>query len=291
MKDEFTVGNAASVEVEAVNQNWLTTSPQNADKALDKINSITKVIDGAVRLALQRTKAQDWVLMGGKYYLQASGVEKITSVFGIYARNMRMEKEILEGGGYAYICSGEAGSKLLDSLYGETTIQIEGIRSSNDPFFAKGDRTVDPMDVRKAARANFLVRAAKAMLGFGNYSQEDLRKMGVQLDQVAAVTYQKGAEGGGNTNVISEAQQKRLFAISSKMQIGNNVLKDWLKAKYNIDSTSKILRKDYEAICNAVESGNLPAPKPLPSVDVNKPAPKSLLEAYDQAMESGVDAE
>lgn len=269
--EEQIVENALSIDTEQ-NQNWLTSSPQNADKALDKINSITKVIDGAVRLALQRTKAQDWVLMGGNYYLEVTGVEKIRSVFGLYFKNLTITKELNDDGSYAYICFGEAGSNLLDSLYGPTTIWIEGSRSSSDPFFTKGNRTPDQTDIRKAAFANFHVRAAKALLGFGNYTKEDLVKMGVPVSGIASVEYGKGNEGGGHTECITEPQRKRLFAIASKNGIAEGAIKDWLKKRYGIDSTAKILKKDYEEICNAVESANMPmkTQEELPVIQIGK---------------------
>lgn len=127
-KNEFEIENVASVDKED-NKNFLALAPQNSAKALEKIQAITNVIDGAVRLALQRTASADWVNMGGKWYLQASGVEKIRGIFGLYFRDRQITREDFPDGGYAYICTGVAGSKLLDSLYGETTIEIEGMRS------------------------------------------------------------------------------------------------------------------------------------------------------------------
>lgn len=256
-KNEYELENVASIDADD-NKNFLSLAPQNSVKALEKVDAITKVIDGAVRLALQRTVAVDWVSMGGKWYLQASGVEKIRSVFGLYFRDRKIVKEDFQDGSYAYICSGTAGSKLLDSLYGETTIEVEGMRSSKDGFFSSNNREPDPMDVRKSAYANFTVRAAKALLGFGNYATEDLLKMGVKVNQSAKVDYAKGAEGGGNTALISEAQRKRLFAICKSSGLGEAPLKEYLQAHFKIDSTSKILRKDYEAICNWAEKGELP---------------------------------
>lgn len=258
-ENEYELENIASVDTDE-NKHFLSLAPQNSSRALEKVDSITKVIDGAVRLALQRTVGVDWVNMGGKWYLQASGVEKIRSVFGLYFRDRKIVKEDFQDGSYAYICSGTAGSKLLDSLYGETTIEVEGMRSSKDGFFSgkDGNKTPDPMDVRKSAYANFTVRAAKALLGFGNYATEDLLKMGVKINQSAKVEYQKGAEGGGNTALISEAQRKRLFAICKTSGLGEAPLKAYLQKNFKIDSTSKILRSDYEVICSFAEKGELP---------------------------------
>ncbi len=258
MKDEYTQENIASVDTED-NSRFLVTAPQSSQKALEKVDAISKVIDGAVRLALQRTVAQDWVCMGGKYYLQATGVEKVRPIFGLYFRDRTIVREDFPDGSYAYICAGVAGSKFLDSLYGETTIEIEGMRSSKDGFFSgrDGNKEVDPMDVRKAAFANFTVRAAKALLGFGNYSAEDLARMGVKVSEVSKVDYQKGATGGGQTDKISDAQAKRLFAIARSAKVSDTTLKEYLQKKYGISASSEIKRSDYEAICKWTQDGGL----------------------------------
>jgi hypothetical protein len=258
-RDEFSIENEASIEMDE-NKNFLALSPQNSIKALQKVDALTKVVDGAVRLALQRTVAQDWVNMGGKWYLQASGVEKVRSVFGLYFKSMATIKETFADGTYAYITSGTAGCKLLDNLYGETTIQIEGCRSSADQFFSK-QAVTDPMDVRRSSYANFTVRAAKALLGFGNYTTADLQAMGVKVGDSTKVTYEKGAEGGVKTGCISEPQAKRLWALCKANSISEIAIKKYLKETYSLDTSKNILRKDYETICNWVEAGGVTQPK------------------------------
>lgn len=221
-----------------------------------RVDSITKAIDGAVKVSLQRTNAADWVKMGEKYYLQASGCQKIRSVWGIYFRNKEVLREDYPDGGYGYYVTGLVGSQLLDRFYGkEITVEADGGRSSKDPFFTKGNREPDPQDVRKAAVSNFEARSIASFLGLKNFTSQDLKANGINPDGVSKVNFKSGAEGGGNTSVISEAQRKRLFAITKNIGIHENDLKEYLKKNYKIDSTSKILRSDYEAICNWAESG------------------------------------
>lgn len=50
------------------------------------------------------------------------------------------------------------------------------------------------------------------------------------------------------TDVISEAQRKRLFAISKANGYTPDDVKDYLKVRYQIESTSDIKKADYEAI-------------------------------------------
>lgn len=53
--------------------------------------------------------------------------------------------------------------------------------------------------------------------------------------------------------VISEAQAKRLFAISRGKGWTNEELKGYLAKHYGITTTKDIKRGDYEAVCNAME--------------------------------------
>lgn len=235
--------------------------PEEIDSmaVIRRVEAITKSIDGAVKVSLQRTNSADWVKMGGKFYLQASGCQKIRSVWGIYFRNKSVAREDYPSGGYGYFVTGEVGSQLLDRFYGkEITVEADGGRSSNDPFFAKGNREADPQDVRKAALSNFEARAIASFLGLKNFTQEDLQKNGIRVEAVQSVDYQKGGEGGGNTDLISEAQRKRLFAICKQSGISEVVLKAHLTKKYQIASTDKITRKDYNEICGWAEKGELP---------------------------------
>lgn len=245
-----------TLPVETEDRSTVLQSIGSGGEVLARIQNLTKTIDGAVKVALTRTLPQDWVKQGEKFYLQATGVQKVRSVFGIYYKDITMSKVNLESGGYAYVCAGVVGSRLLNQLHGDTEIWIEGMRNSNDPFFTgkDGNRSFDEMDVRKSAHANFQVRGATALLGLGNFTEQDLRAMGVNTAAVAKVEYKSGAEGGGSKELISDAQRKRLFAIMKSSAISEESLKKYLKLVHKIDSTSQIQKSVYESICRAVES-------------------------------------
>lgn len=259
-KDEYRLENEASVDLQD-SGSFLKNIPQQSKAVLEKITAITQIIDAAVKLALQRTVAKDWIKQGDAYYLEASGVEKIRSVFGLYFKNKNITKETFPDGTYAYICSGIAGSDLLDQLFNgeKITVEIEGMRSSADAFFCgkDGNKPVDPMDVRKSAHANFTVRAAKALLGTGNYTAEDLSRMGVKVSEISAVTYQGGAEGGGNKNAISAAQVNRLMAIAAGMKVSDATIKEYILKKHGYKSKNDIERKNYDSIIEWAKAGGL----------------------------------
>ena len=228
----------------------------DSQKAIARISAIAHVIDGCAKVSIQRTNPKDWVKMGESYYLQASGAQKIRPVWGIYYRDREVTRETNPDDSYSYIVTGKVGSKVLDQLYGEVVIEIDGGRSSSDAFFTKGGRTPDPMDIRKAALANWEARAITALLGLKNMSAADLKKNGVNLDSVAKVDYQKGAEGGGKTAFISQAQEKRLFAICKTNGLSGNQLKAYLELHHKIKATSEIKRgEQYDAICYWADTG------------------------------------
>ena len=54
-------------------------------------------------------------------------------------------------------------------------------------------------------------------------------------------------------SMISDPQRKRLFAIMNKQEISEIVFKDYLFKNYKIESSSKILKKDYETIVSFIE--------------------------------------
>lgn len=225
-----------------------------------RVDAITKSIDGAVKVSLQRTNSSDWVKMGEKFYLQASGCQKIRSVWGIYFRDKQVAREDFQDGSYAYYVTGLVGSQLLDRFYGkEITVEADGGRSSKDAFFTgkDGKKEADPMDIRKAAISNFEARAITSFLGLKNFTQEDLTKNGININAIQKVDYQKGAEGGGNASLISEAQRKRLWAICKSKAVSEDTLRRYLKIVHQTDSTEKITRTSYESICNAVETGSI----------------------------------
>jgi len=242
----------------------------DSQKAIARIAAIAQTIDGCVKVSIQRTNPKDWVRMlhnqkqaDGSYikvesfYLQASGAQKIRPVWGIYFRDRQISRENYPDGTYAYVVSGTVGSKVLDQLYGEVVIDIEGGRNANDAFFTgkDGNNTVDPMDVRKASLANWEARAITALLGLKNMSAEDLKKNNIDTTQVAGFQFQEGSQGGGKTQLISQAQGKRLFAICKSANVSQDALKQHLFVEYSLTSTADIPRDKYEAICNWAQSG------------------------------------
>jgi hypothetical protein len=69
----------------------------------------------------------------------------------------------------------------------------------------------------------------------------------------------KSAHDGMADEPISQAQRERFWAIAKACGRNKNTVRLWLKAVYQVEDTSEILRRDYQTIVNALE-----APGPLP---------------------------
>ena len=210
-------------ESEALVQQAATPTPSeiafDSQHAVKRAENIIKAMDSVIKLALLRTNYQDWVRMGKGLYLQESGAMKVRPVFGIYFRDLTIAKENHEDGSYAYTSQVTCGSTVLDKWYGtEATIEQIGTRSSRDTFFTgkDGRKEADEQDVKKAAIANCRGRAIVALLGLQNMSDDDLRKVGVDVSKIAGVEYKTGSQGGATASGTDKEIQVKLYNLMTK---------------------------------------------------------------------------
>lgn len=191
--------------------------PEDVDSlaVIKRVQAITEAIDGAVKVSLQRTNSADWKDMGGKYYLEASGCQKLRAVWGIYFRDKNVIREEYPDGHYGYYVTGVVGSQLLDRFYGkEITIEIDGGRTSKDGFFGKEP---DPMDVRKAAISNMEARGIASFLGLKNFHADDLKKNGIDVSKIGKVEYKTGSQGGAVASDEDKLSQTKLYNLLVKI--------------------------------------------------------------------------
>ena len=134
----------------------------------------------------------------------------------------------------------------------------------------------DKLDVKKAAFSNLVVNAVTRILGLRGLTWEDVEeftKGKISREKATGqVRYQKGSstasveqgEGskarsslgnGHSTQVISDPQRKRLWAIAKQAGWKDEEIKDYLLREHNIEHTKDIPRSDYDAICEAFQSG------------------------------------
>jgi len=262
------VANGEAVEREMAVEQAGALSPIevqiDAQKVQARLKAVADAIAAYAKVSIQNTNPKDWVRMrsksgGESFYLQASGAQKIRPIWGVYFRDRVVSREDYPDGSYAYIVAGVCGSQILDRLFfgKETLIEIEGGRSSKDSFFTGKDgmSTPDPLDIRKAAIANWEARAITGLLGLKNMTAEDLKKNGIDPAQVKGFEFKEGATGGGQNDLISEAQRKRLYAICKQAGLQDDWVKEQLKTKWGFESSTQVTREKYEEICNWAQAG------------------------------------
>ncbi len=176
--------------------------------------------------SIKGTKAQDWVQMGDRVYLQGIGVERIAPLWGIDFPEPKIVREDFPDREYAYIFSGVIKSKVT-----RREMYVEGGRSSAEPFFDQfdeekpkgfGDLTPEkraewkrqhrilpnPLDVRKAACVNWMVRGTSMLAGLRGLLLADLEACG--LKGIKSVQYVSGAKGGDTTPADLKAERTKL---------------------------------------------------------------------------------
>ncbi len=170
-------------QLPAIYDDALIEASQNAEKRIEAVKKI-KV------MSLRVTNPQDWVDEGGKPYPQASGSEKIARLFGISWRIDQPLYVVEEDGHYRYEYKG------YFSL-GNVEIEVIGVRSSRDPFFAGSKDYPKPIseinkgNVQKSALTNCIANGVTRLLGLRNLTWEDLEEAGINKDSVNRVDFKK----------------------------------------------------------------------------------------------------
>lgn len=215
---------------------------------LAKFEAAAQLLAKLVPATIRATKPQDWIKMGDKVYLQATGIERIAPLWGLVFSEPKVTREDHPDGAFSYAVSGWVRSR-----FGVT--HFMGARSSADPFFdsfdeekpkgwyelepgakaewkAKHRLPPDPMDVRKAAVTNWMVRAGSMICGLRGLTLADLQAQ--KIEGVGSVEYGKGQKGGATSTSDLAARRTALWNDILKRTSGNvddahTVLKDITK--------------------------------------------------------------
>ena len=204
-------------------------------------------------ICLKLTNENDWVSHApGKFYLQASGAEKVCNPLGIvWDRPIVTKHERHDDGGdfYEIEVEGVIQSRVL-KRYGWFT----GNCSSRDQFFVARGK-FDEGDIRKAAFSNWLVNSVTRLAGIRNPTAEMLGKAGLKPDSIQRIDYSGRKTPEADNSKISEAQGKRLWAIAKSKNVAEITLKAHLSETYKVLHINDILRKDYDIVCKWAEAG------------------------------------
>ena len=160
----------------------------------DRSEKMVAALNRIMKAAISITTCLDWVLIGGKPYLQESGAAKVARLFGIGWRILDVQRELDEGyPSFTY---------RMEFRMGNNVIECEGSRTGKDEFFAGKNRSkspdaVDPNDVKKAAYTNCINGGIKRILpGLRNIDIASLQAGGIDVSKLSGYTFKEGSRGG-----------------------------------------------------------------------------------------------
>lgn len=211
-----------------------------AEQAAEKVAALKKVMTAALSV----TSHHDWVLIGGKPYLQESGCTKVANLLGI-------SFEIAPG--FPIIETDSKGYRTYTyriRAFGKNTyVEGEGQRSAKDSFFSangkKAPEEINDRDVRIAALTNAKANAIKSIIpGLKNIEVATLKDAGIDTAKLSGYTFETGKNGGKspddqkftcencgkpvNGKIASYSQSKfsgHIYCIDCQMKAANNKLK------------------------------------------------------------------
>lgn len=198
---------------------------QIAAEAEQRIDAIKKIKNTAIKL----TNENDWVDQGGKPYLQASGSEKIAGAFSISWSFLTSEPDYEQDvdGHYIYTYHGKF------TMAGRS-IEIDGSRSSKDPFFKEYDypansprverkinERTNKRDVKMSALTNLLGNGITRMLGIRNMTYSDLLEFaGIKKENLGKVSYGKNKPEVKKTRSKSTSEASKTKSMEVITTIG-----------------------------------------------------------------------
>lgn len=175
-----------------------------AEKADKYIEAMNRIMDAALKI----TNELDWVLIGGKPYLQESGSTKVARLFGISIQLIGQPLVECDANGYK-TWTYKARFMLKDQF-----IECEGSRSMKDDFFAKAGKDkplkkpdeIDERDVKMAAYTNCLNNGIKRLIpNLRNIDVATLEKAGLDVSKIQGYTFKAGTKGGATPTNAEES--------------------------------------------------------------------------------------
>lgn len=175
-----------------------------AEKAEKYIVAMNRIMDAALKI----TNELDWVLIGGKPYLQESGTTKVARLFGISIQLIGAPTVEVDHDGYKTYTY-KARFMLKDQF-----IECEGSRSMKEDFFAKAGKDkplkkpdeIDERDVKMAAYTNCLNNGIKRLIpNLRNIDVATLERAGLDVNRINGYTFKSGSNGGKKPEKAEES--------------------------------------------------------------------------------------
>lgn len=200
-----------------------------AQRAEARIDAVKKIM----QLAIKITNEQDWTLISGKYYMEASGGEKIAALFSLSWTIGDAEYEGYPDGHFMYSYKGTF-------VVAGKSIEAVGSRSSRDGFFKafeyipipnsdKKEKKLVPPDridkgnVKKSAFTNLINNGIKRSLGLRNVTKEDLIAAGLDVDKIKGYSHKQDemSEDGKSLIEKTEAMLIEMYGKDYGQQLVN----------------------------------------------------------------------
>lgn len=166
-----------------------------AQRAEQYIDAMNRIMDAALKI----TNELDWVLIGGKPYLQESGATKVARLFGISIQ--LIGKPVIECDPQGYKTYTYKARFMLKDQF----VECEGSRSMKEDFFAgKGDKMkkpdeIDERDVKMAAYTNCINNGIKRLIpNLRNIDVDTLERAGLDVSKLRGYTFKTGSKGGNS---------------------------------------------------------------------------------------------
>lgn len=171
-----------------------------AEKAEQYIEAMNRIMEAALKI----TNELDWVLIGGKPYLQESGATKVARLFGISIQLIGNPQVTMDKDGYKTFTY-KARFMLKDQF-----IECEGSRSMRDDFFSSGGKKkpdeIDERDVKMAAYTNCINNGIKRLIpNLRNIDVATLERAGLDVSKISGYTFNTGSKGGKDQKKAEES--------------------------------------------------------------------------------------
>ena len=183
------------------------------------------------------SKKKKPVIFNGQHYLEFEDWQTIGRFYGISSKIVSSNfVEMGEVKGF------EAHAIAIQTATGKEVSAADSVCLNDEPNWSR-----KPMfQLKSMAQTRACAKALRNVLawvvvlgGFGATPAEE-------MDSVI--------NGNKEPRKITEAQRKRLFAISRNTDKTDEQIKDYLMDKFGIESTKDILMDDYEEICDWIQS-------------------------------------
>jgi len=196
--------------------------------------------------------------------LLKAGAEKLLEIYGYAVSDIQVVSKVEDWkeGFFHYEMKAVAISKRTGQIIG-TGI---GACNSKEKKFIKQDPYSIQNTLLKMAKKRAIVDLALLVTRSSGIFTQDVEDMEINGHEVIKHTMTEKQTPQGTeilveerqekipNNVISDKQDKRLFAIRRSNNVPDEVFMDWLNENYGLTDTKKIAREYYDAICEYAQN-------------------------------------